>query len=163
MVTFPAAPVQPSLQAVANPQVVLAEPAGDALTLIDPRAKAAWLAECRHRAGITGVANNPSEPDRLSSAVDTAHAAQSGGKSYDYCEAYLDDYYRNYSQVSADNRTTYQSQALPQPAQLALTAAAQQPYEEIVTEEYVPVRTRRFAHRLLPRPLRDKRIRLYPR
>jgi hypothetical protein len=85
---------------------------------------------------------------------------------YDYCEAYLDDYYRNYSQPTAANSYAYQSQALPQPAQLSRNATmqeAQLPYEEIITEEYVPVRTRTIARRSVTRHVRDKRVRLYPR
>jgi hypothetical protein len=161
-------PVTPSASVleVARPQVVEYEAGPEQAGLIDPRAKAAWLTECRRRANLSGVSLSKDRRDKPGSAADEAKAALSDGTVYDYCEAYLDDYYRNYAQSAAGNSYTYQSQGLPQPAQLSRDAAAQQaqlPYEEIITEEYVPVRTRSIAKRNGARPLRDKRVRLYPR
>jgi hypothetical protein len=157
-VTLPAEPVpaQPSVQEVANPQTfeqafeTVGEAAGPA-SQIDPRARAAWLAECRRRANGTTLAVTPTAP--------------ATARGYDYCEAYLDDYYRNYSQPTA--AYTYQSQPVQQPAQMALAGQTQQmsqPYEEIITEEYVPVysKPRRAARRTVARGTGDKRIRLYP-
>jgi hypothetical protein len=154
-----------SVQDIANPPVVEYESSGDQTAQIDPRAKSAWLSECRRRANLGGIALTKDERETSSSAADAAKAALNGAGGYDYCEAYLDDYYRNYAQTAVAGSYTYQSQALPQPAQLSRNAPAQQaqlPYEEIVTEEYIPIRTHTTA-RSGTRQQRDKRIRLYPR
>lgn len=91
---------------------------------------------------------------------------------YDYCEAYLDDYYRYYAQAG------YSGYAHPGYGHMMMMAprmtmvptrvaspAAQQPCEEVVTEEWVPERTRAIPRRPARAPVRrrvpDKRIRVY--
>jgi hypothetical protein len=130
----------------------------------DGRAKAAWLEECRRRANL-----HPPEPSPLGTTQSAANQAKEvltghGQRSYDYCEAYLDDYYRNYSQAGL--AYSYGSQgtgSLPQPGQLtrgAATQGSEEPYEEIITEEYVPVRSRSSGRSTVTRVAHDKRVRI---
>lgn len=166
VVTYSTPPASPAVLEVANPQVEKYQQTAEQAGQIDPRAKAAWLAECRRRANINGTPDDKASRSRSESASDAAKAALTSSATYDYCEAYLDDYYRNYANSTGGGNITYQSQGLPQPAQLARATSAQQaqlPYEEIITEEYIPVRTRSIARRPASRPIRDKRVRLYPR
>ena len=123
---------------------------------LDPQARDAWLRECRHRTDFY---------------YDDGHRRRKSVGGYDYCEAYLDDYYRYYAQAG------YSGYAHPghghmmmaprmtmAPTRVASPAAAQ-PCEEVVTEEWVPERTRiiprRPAQAPVRRPVPDKRIRVY--
>lgn len=184
---------------------------------LDPRARDAWLRECRRRVkyyyedgynrggtggvlgallgGVAGgvIGNRIDDgPDRgvgtvvgaaagaiigavAGSAIDKASSRKSRyDQGYDYCEAYLDDYYRYYSQAGyagyGHGQMGYHGHMMMAPRMMMAPArvsqpAAQQPCEEVVTEEYVPQRTRVIERRAPRRaPLRrvpDKRIRVY--
>ena len=124
---------------------------------IDPRAREAWLWECRRR-----TANY--YDDGRNRANRRQHGANHEGglrPGYDYCEAYLDDYYRAYAQpgygVNSGQVQTYVQPVAMAPGQMQQDC---QPCEE-ETEEYVPVRTRSILPRRRGyRPLPDKRIRV---
>ncbi len=121
---------------------------------LDARAKAAWLNECRRRANLLQPGQSAFGPGQ----------SDQRPRGYDYCEAYLEDYYRNYSQNGAAySYGNLGSAALPQPMQIARATSnpqVEEPYEEIITEEYVPVRSRSIARRTVTRVVRDKRIRI---
>ena len=125
---------------------------------IDPRAREAWLWECRRRSAQT-------YDDGWRSGHRRNHRANRDGgfpPAYDYCEAYLDDYYRAYAQPGYGTNPGYPSQTFVQPVAMAPTQIQQdcQPCEEEV-EEYVPVRTRSIPPRRRSyRPLPDKRIKV---
>jgi hypothetical protein len=150
---------------VANPPTEYQDASDiDPTGAVDARAKVAWLTECRRRANLY----NPSQGALAlsGSAADQAKELLTGQgqRGYDYCEAYLDDYYRNYSQAGTAYSYGNQGNAtLPQPMQVARTAATpgiEEPYEEIITEEYVPVRSRSIPRRTETRVVRDKRVRI---
>ena len=123
----------------------------------DGRARDAWLRECRRRVDMyyDGYRSH-SRRDR-----DRAYA---GG--YDYCEAYFDDYYRTYSQPGYAYAYPMMMHARPMmmaPAPATVTRTVSQPVEEVITEEYVPMRTRTIPHRrTIRRAAPDKRIRIAP-
>jgi hypothetical protein len=163
-------PGQSSVNEVANPEVYYqAATEAGAAALSDDRAKTAWLDECRRRANLQrGVEDRFSKNSEDTAPSDASPAravlAGQGQPAYDYCQAYLDDYYRNYSQP--ETAYSYGSQSatiLPQPAQLTLARSAQvseEPYEEVITEEYVPVYSRSIPRRTVNRLARDKRVRI---
>jgi hypothetical protein len=68
----PPPPANPSVQEVAHPQVVEYETDGDQASQVDPRAKAAWLTECRRRAAMNGVRQNQDEREKSASVADAA-------------------------------------------------------------------------------------------
>lgn len=125
---------------------------------IDPRAREAWLWECRRR-----TANY--YDDGRNRAKRRQHGANHDGDlrpAYDYCEAYLDDYYRAYAQPGYGLSYGQPGQTFIQPVAMAPGQMQQdcQPCEE-ETEEYVPVRTRSIPPRARSyRPLPDKRIKV---
>jgi hypothetical protein len=125
---------------------------------VDPRARDAWLRECRRR---------------VTYYYDDGHRRRNAGDpGYDYCEAYLDDYFRYYAQPGyagyGQGHHGHHMMMAPRmtmvPARVS-RPAAQGPCEEVVTEEYVPERTRTIRRRAPQRaPVRrvpDKRIRVY--
>ena len=124
---------------------------------LDPQAREAWLRECRRRTDFY---------------YDDGHRRRKSGAGYEYCEAYLDDYYRYYAQAGysgfAHPGHGHMMMMAPRmtmvPARIA-SPAAQQPCEEVVTEEWVPERTRIIPRRAARAPVRrrapDKRIRVY--
>jgi hypothetical protein len=114
----------------------------------DGRARDAWLRECRRRTEMyyDGYrSHRRNERDR----------GYAGG--YDYCEAYLDDYYRTYAQPGYAH--AYAHPVMMAPVTQTYTS---RPVEEVVTEEYVPLRSRYIPRRPARRILRDKRIRVAP-
>lgn len=159
---------------------------------VDPRAREAWLTECRRRTaeyygggrnngGIIGalvgglaggiIGNRIDDgPDRAGGTIGGAvlggvvgavagnaigkASQRSRSNGYDYCEAYFDDYYRQYNQA----------RPAPAPAYYAPSPAARPCTEEVVYE-YVPVTRSRTIrrpapHRAAPRVIRDKRVRI---
>lgn len=125
---------------------------------IDPRARAAWLWECRRR-----TAQNDDDGWRSGHRRHRGTNRDGGlPPAYDYCEAYLDDYYRAYAQPGYGITYSPPGQTFVQPVAMAPTQIQQecQPCDE-ETEEYVPVRTRSIPPRRRSyRPLPDKRIKL---
>ena len=125
---------------------------------IDPRAREAWLWECRRRTA------HYYDDGRQYGRRRHHRANDDGGlrPAYDYCEAYLDDFYRAYAQPGYGLNHGHPGQIFVQPVAMAPTQIQQdcQPCEE-ETEEYVPVRTRAILPRRRGyRPLPDKRIRV---
>ena len=125
----------------------------------DTRTRDAWLSECQRRTAFYydgwGRRHHRRHHGDHGDRADT-------GPGYSYCEAYFDDYYRTYaqrgySQAYAVPMMTYARPMVAQPV-------AQQagPCEEVVTTEYVPVRTRYIPRRAAPRAMPDKRIRIAP-
>jgi hypothetical protein len=100
---------------------------------VDPRAKAAWLSECRRRMGADKVVLEERKPKKRKGTIPVVVVPQ---PTYDYCEAYFDDYYRNYVPAVAASQSAQQSK--PETT-------------EVVTEEYVPVRSRSMPRRMTPR------------
>ena len=193
-------PAPPVMAAPAAPPPMTSLPAAPAATSYvapmgyqgDPRAREAWLAECRQRTGeyyghrrnnggvigalvgalAGGVIGNRIDdgPDRAGGTIGGAvlggvvgavagnaiskASQRNRPQEYDYCEAYFDDYYRHYSQVSYMPAPGYQAPMMRRPAA--------QPCTEEVVEEYVPVRSR-VIHRAAPvrRAVRSKRVRVY--
>jgi hypothetical protein len=128
-----------------------------AAVLPDARTRDAWLRECRRRTemyyeGYHRHRHHDKNRGHLS--------GYEGG--YDYCEAYFDDYYRTYTQpMHAHPMMMHASPMMMAPA--TVTRTVSQPVEEVITEEYVPMRTRTIPQRrTIRRPLRDKRIRIAP-
>lgn len=123
----------------------------------DGRARDAWLRECRRRVDMyyDGYRSH-SRRDR-----DRGYA---GG--YDYCEAYFDDYYRTYSQPGYGHHGMMHVQPMmmmmaPAHAPATATRTISQPVEEVITEEYVPVRTRTIPQRrTIRRAAPSKRVRI---
>ncbi len=183
-------------------------PAPSLANQVDPRAKAAWLDECRrrsddyygrgrgHGSGIIGaligglaggvIGNRIDDgPDRAGGTIGGAvlgaavgaiagnaigKRSRRGDRDYDYCEAYFDDYYAHYQYQAYAPPAYGYGQAYYQ-APMVRRAAAQPCTEEVVTEEYVPVRSR-VIYRAAPvrrtyvptkriRVVPDKRIRVY--
>jgi hypothetical protein len=62
---------------------------------VDPRARTAWLHECRRRMGYSYEADAEEQRNRQAQN-------EPGGRVYDYCEAYFDDYYRTHRQRAAE-------------------------------------------------------------
>ncbi len=131
---------------------------------LEPRARDAWLGECRRRTTMyydTGWGHGKRKKRGKQGHDD--HMSYRGG--YDYCEAYLDDYYRYYAQPGAGYGHAYMVPMRPMQMTMmpAQTREVSQPVEEFVTEEYVPVRTRTVAPRrtIRSKRVRDKRIRVY--
>ena len=122
----------------------------------DERTRDAWLREChrrtefyydgwgkRHRRGRRG----------------DHHSSEPG---YSYCEAYFDDYYRTYAQPGYAHAyaAPMMGYVRPLPMAHAPMAQASGPCEEVVTTEYVPVRSRFIPRRPAPRRVPDKRQRM---
>jgi hypothetical protein len=112
---------------------------------VDPRARDAWLDECRHR---------------------MYHRDREWGEDgrrpdYDYCEAYFDDWFAHFGQGGyAYGGYGY---GYPQPMPMMMVPVRHQVRDrdcvcEVVSEE-APAR-RRVIYR--PRPVHDKRVRIAP-
>ena len=128
-----------------------------AVLLPDDRARDAWLRECRHRTAFYYDYGGYRHHRRHDS--DHGHmGGYEGG--YDYCEAYFDDYYRTYTQPGYGYAYVYPAMAYVRPVAMAPAPVAQssQPVVEVVTEEYVPMRSRTIPRRAVP----GKRIRAAP-
>ncbi len=118
---------------------------------LDPRARDAWLGECRRRTAYYYHGGMRHHRGRHGHGGE--HAGHAPG--YDYCEAYLDDYYRYYSQAGVIYG--YGPHAMHQmmvPSQVQREV----PTEEVVTEEYVPIRSRAIPRRAAPHRSHDKRV-----
>jgi hypothetical protein len=125
-----------------------------AAMLPDSRARDAWLRECRRRTEMyyDGYrSHRRRDKDR------------SYSPGYDYCEAYFDDYYRTYTQPGYGHAHHHMSYVQPVAMPATRVVQTSQPIEEVITEEYVPVRSRTIPQRrTIRRPMRDKRIRIAP-
>jgi hypothetical protein len=116
-----------------------------ATSQIDPRAREAWLWECRRRTAQSYHSGWRGHRHRH----DADHA-NARGPAYDYCEAYLDDYYRAYAQPAYAYPRSFMPMHVPQ-----ISAP-----REVEIEEYVPARTRSVPQRRRVRPVPDKRIKV---
>ena len=124
----------------------------------DSRTREAWLGECRHRTAL--YYDNGGNHRRKRHHRDHGRLAGSA-PGYDYCEAYFDDYYRTYTQRAY----AYPAMMMMQPMTMApvTTYQTSQPQvSEVVTERYVPIRTRVIRHRRARPVIHDKRIRVAP-
>lgn len=123
-----------------------------AAILPDSRTRDAWLRECRRRTEMyyDGYRSHRRRHDK-----DRSYAP-----GYDYCEAYFDDYYRTYTHHGMMHMHPMMMMA-SQPA--TVTRTVSQPVEEVITEEYVPMRSRTIPQRrTIRRAVPDKRIRIAP-
>lgn len=127
----------------------------------DGRARDAWLRECRRRTEMYYDGSGHHRHHRRDRDRDQAYV---GG--YDYCEAYFDDYYRTYTQPGYGYAHAYPTMVYMQPVAMAPVQTTytqtSQPVEEVVTEEYVPIRRRVIPHRRIRHAVPDKRIRVAP-
>ena len=132
----------------------------------DGRARDAWLRECRRRTAMyydnDGYRHHRRHDrhDRHDRQWDRGYE---GG--YDYCEAYFDDYYRTYTQPGYGYGYGYPQMGYVLPVPMMMQQQVyqtRQPVEEVVTEEYVPMRSRIIERRPARRIIRDKRIRVAP-
>jgi hypothetical protein len=124
----------------------------------DARTRDAWLRECHRRTELYYDGYGDRHHRRHG---DDHHDS---GPGYSYCEAYFDDYYRTYAQPGYAHAYAMPMMAHVRPMAMAPAPMAQssQPCEEVVTEEYVPARTRYIPRRPARRLVPDKRIRMAP-
>jgi hypothetical protein len=155
---------------------------------VDPRAREAWLGECRHRMSyrdrdnglggllIGGVAggvignrvagrHHRTEGTIAGAVVGMAiDRGEDGRGDYDYCEAYFDDYYAHYAPGGYGYGAYGYGYAYAVPMMMVRVPHHQvrdrDCVEEVVSEEYVPVRRRVIPR--APRLVPDKRIRIAP-
>jgi hypothetical protein len=113
----PAAASQIGNDPSAVPQAQSA-PVAAAAPAVDPRARAAWLEECRRRMGLANAEQSTGKKKRKVAELPREPV-------YDYCEAYFDDYYRIHRQQNA----------------AAPVAKPFKPMTEVISDEYVPVRS----------------------
>ena len=126
----------------------------------DGRARDAWLRECRRRVEMYYDGYDGYDGYRSHRRHDKGRS-YSGG--YDYCEAYFDDYYRTYTQpMHAHPMMMHAAPMMMAPAPATVTRTISQPVEEVITEEYAPVRRRYIPRRTIRRAVPDKRIRIAP-
>lgn len=131
-------------------------PAGEAM-MPDARTRDAWLRECHRRTEYYYDGGHDGWGNRHHRRRRGNHHADAPG--YSYCEAYFDDYYRTYAQRGYAHANAMPMMAHPRPMMMA---QASQPCEEVVTTEYVPVRSRFIPRRPARRAAPDKRIRVMP-
>ena len=122
----------------------------------DARARDAWLRECRRRTAYYYDDGYGWHHRHHRDRHDDGHV-----DGLDYCEAYFDDYYRTWAQPGYGYAYPVAAYVRPMPMAMAPAPQASQPCEEVVTEEYVPVRTRIIPRRPMRRAP-DKRIRVVP-
>lgn len=158
----------------------------------EPRAREAWLAECRRRlvrqddglgGGLIGGLLGGLLGNRIAGRGHRTTGTIVGGvagavagvvidkaedagrrQSYDYCEAYLDDYYARYTQGQGyqGQAMAYAAPVMMVPAMAGHHGAAQGGCTETVTTttyvEDVPVRRRHIQRRATP----DERVKIVP-
>lgn len=118
----------------------------------DARARDAWLNECHRRTAMYYGGYRKSHRHR--------DEWRRNDSAYSYCEAYFDDYYRTYAHRSHGHGHAMQMVMMHAP----VAQPASGPCEEVVTTEYVPIRTRIIPRRPAPRRVvpykrvRDKRL-----
>ncbi len=166
---MPAAPDVPAFPppAPVNSQMPQWQGTAAPVMQLDARARDAWLSECRRRTAYYYDSGWGHKHRRHKRDRDHDMGGQGMGHrgGYDYCEAYLDDYYRYYSQSGVAYGQVYMAPVHYRPMQMTMmpaqTQVVSEPVEEVVTEEYVPTRTRFIPRRPARKPMRDKRIRVY--
>ena len=121
---------------------------------VDPRARDAWLSECRHRTALYYYRGGHRHHHHHGHDKNMDPAA-----GYDYCEAYFDDYYRTYRQPGF-GYIGYERPMMMMPPPAYQGSSGQR--EEVVTEEYVPLRSREIPHRRARHVIHDKRVRVAP-
>ena len=159
--SMPAAPALPGLPAAPSlPSAPDMRPdwqGASSPLMPDPRTRDAWMDECHRRTEMYygGYRKRRHHRDDRGHNDRGRDDYRRDDRGYRYCEAYFEDYYRTYAQRGHGYAHAMPAHTMPMMMQTRAPEC-----HEVVTTEYVPIRTRNIPRRPAPRRVvPDKRVR----
>ena len=159
--SMPAAPVRPGLPAAPSlhgaPDMRPVWQGASSAMMPDARTRDAWMDECHRRTEMYygGYRKRRHHRDDRGHNDRGRDDYRRDDRGYSYCEAYFEDYYRTYAQRGHGYAHAMPAHTMPMMMQTRAPEC-----HEVVTTEYVPIRTRNIPRRPAPRRVvPDKRVR----